>query len=113
MNGATKRRFLRRGYAELRTQFISAAESISHNIAEGRSASTPRKFVRFLDVTLRSASETASQHDLALKYGIVERKEGFDFMGTLICTRRLITSLRDTVRADLRADRPKRRKPPQ
>ena len=106
-------KFPRRGYTELREQLVSAAESISHNIAEGRSASTSEEFLRFLGVALRSASETASQHDLAVKYEIVSKKEAFDLMATLICTRRMITSLQETIRADLRSerqDRTKRRK---
>jgi four helix bundle protein len=97
-------KFPRRGYADLREQFISAAESISHNIAEGRAAPTPSEFLRFLGVSLRSASETASQLDLAQKYGIVEKKEAFNLMGSIICTRRMISSLQDTIRTDLKRD---------
>jgi four helix bundle protein len=94
-------KFPRRGYTELRNQLISAAESISHNIAEGRAAASPREFLRFLDVAARSASEAASQLNLALEYGIASKKEVFDLMGTIICTRRMIRSLQARIRADL------------
>ena len=94
-------KFPRRGYTELREQLVSAAESISHNIAEGRGASSPKEFLRFLDMAARSASETASQLDLALEYGIVSKKDVFDTMGTIICTRRMIRSLQDKIRKDL------------
>ena len=93
--------FPRRGYSELREQFLSAAESISHNIAEGRAASAPKEFLRFLDMASRSASETASQLDLAIEYGIAKKKDAFDLMGTIICTRRMIRSLQDRIRNDL------------
>src|SRR4029079_18207832 len=103
-------KFPRRGYTELREQLIAAAESISHNIAEGRAASSPKEFIRFLDTAARSASETASQLDLALEYGIASKKDAFDLMGTIICTRRMIRSLQATSRADLeRAARRSRR----
>ena len=94
-------KFPRRGYTELREQLISAAESISHNIAEGRAASTPKEFLRFLDVAARSATETASQLNLALEYGIVAKKDVFDLIGTIICTRRMIRSLQERIRTDL------------
>jgi four helix bundle protein len=105
-------KFPRRGYSELREQLISAAESISHNIAEGRSASSPEEFLRFLDVAVRSASETASELNLALEYGIASQRDAFDLMGTIICTRRMIRSLQATIRDDLeRSARRRRRRP--
>src|SRR5689334_9394026 len=95
-------KFPRRGYAELREQLISAAESISHNIAEGRAASSPKEFLRFLDTAARSTTETASELNLALQYGIAPKKDVFDLMGTIICTRRMIRSLQDKIRDDLK-----------
>lgn len=95
-------KFPRRGYAKLRAQLLGAAESISHNIAEGRAATSPKEFLRFLDTAARSASETASQLNLACEYGIASKKDTFDSIGTVICTRRMIRSLQDKVRTDLR-----------
>ena len=96
-------KFPRHGYTELREQLITAAESISHNIAEGRAASSPKEFLRFLDIAARSASETASQLNLTLEYGIASEKDAFNLIGTIICTRRMIRSLQDKIRADLEA----------
>jgi len=91
-------RFPRRGYSELRAQMISSAESIAHNIAEGRTATSQEEYNRFLDVAARSASEVASQLDMAYEYGIVPQREKFALMGSIICTRRMIRSLQETIR---------------
>jgi len=101
--------FPRRGYTELREQSTRAAESISHNIAEGRAAASPKEFLRFLNTAARSASETASQLNLALEYGIASKKEVFAVMGTVICTRRMIRSLQDKIRTDLQRPKPRKR----
>lgn len=98
-------KFPRRGYSELREQLITAAESISHNIAEGRGASTPKEYIRFLDMAARSASETASQLNLAREYGIASQRDVFGLIGTAICTRRMIRSLQDKIRTDLKRAR--------
>jgi four helix bundle protein len=95
--------FPARGHADLRDQMTRSAESISHNIAEGRTTIHDRKFVRFLDDAAGSAQELISQVTMAAEYGIVPRREAFNLTGTIICTRRMIESLRDVVRA--RADR--------
>ena len=49
----------------------------------------------------RSSSETASELNLALEYGIAQKRDVFDTIGTIICTRRMITSLQETIRQDL------------
>jgi four helix bundle protein len=105
-------KFPRQGYSELREQLIGAAESISHNIAEGRSAGSAKEFLRFLDVAVRSATETISQLNLALEYGIASQRDVFDLIGTIICTRRMIKSLQNTIRDDLEraAGRSRRRR---
>ncbi len=104
--------FPRTGYAELRDQLIRAAESISNNIAEGRAASTPKEFLRFLDMAARSASETASELNLAREYGIAEQRAVFDAIGTVVCTRRMIRSVQETIREDLKrtSRKPKNRR---
>ena len=100
-------RFPRRGYTELRDQMIAAAESIVHNIAEGRAAGSAREFLRFLDMAARSASELSSQVELAKAYDIVDERAAFSLIGSIICTRRMIRSLQRTVRESDRAeDRP-------
>jgi four helix bundle protein len=92
------RKFPRSGYAELREQMIAAAESISHNIAEGRAASRESEFLRFLDIAARSASELSSQAELVKTYGIAPEREAFNLIGSIICTRRMIRSMQQTIR---------------
>jgi four helix bundle protein len=86
-----------RGYAELRDQMIRSSESIGHNIAEGRGSTFDGEFIRFLDTAARSANELSSQLTTAMEYGIVPRQQAFNLNGTVICTRRMVESLRATV----------------
>ena len=101
--------FPRRGYAELRDQMIRSSESVANNIAEGRGSAFEREYIRFLDTAARSANELSSQLTTAMEYGIVPKREAFNLNGTVICTRRMIESLRDTVEANYRARRAKKR----
>ena len=82
-----------------------SAESIGNNIAEGRGSAFEREYVRSLDMAARSASELSSQLTTAMEYGIVPKREAFNLNGTVICTRRMIESLRDTVKANHDAKR--------
>jgi four helix bundle protein len=45
-------------FASLRSQLSRAADSIAATIVEGCGASTAREFARFLDMSIKSASET-------------------------------------------------------
>lgn len=56
------RGFPRTGHAELKSQLTRAAESIGATIAEGCGSATQREFARFLDMSIKSTSET--QHHL-------------------------------------------------
>lgn len=91
--------FPARGYAELRDQMTRSAESIGNNIAEGRGSAFALEYVRFLDMAARSASELVSQLTTAKGYGIVPHREAYNLIGTVICARRMIESLRDSVRS--------------
>ena len=44
--------------AGLRSQLTRAADSVAANIVEGCGAASVRKFARFLDMSIKSASET-------------------------------------------------------
>jgi four helix bundle protein len=52
------RGFARAGHARLRTQLVSAAQSIGATIVEGCGAATNKEFARFLDMSIKSANET-------------------------------------------------------
>ena len=45
-------------FAALRSQVTRAADSVAANIVEGAGASTTPEFARFLDKSIKSASET-------------------------------------------------------
>ena len=89
-----------RGYAALRDQMTRSSESIGHNIADGRGSSSPSEFLNYLDHAARSATELNSQLTHVRNYGIAPPKDVFNLIGTVICTRKLIDSLRERIRAD-------------
>ena len=98
-----------RGYSELRDQMTRSAESIGSNIAEGRGSAFEREYIRFLDMAARSANELSSQLTMAMEHGIVPKWQAFNLNGTVICTRRMIESLRDAVQRNYRARRARER----
>jgi len=61
--------FPRTGYADLKAQLVSAAESIGNNIVEGCGAATRKEFVRYLDISLKSTSEADHQLELNVARG--------------------------------------------
>jgi four helix bundle protein len=101
-------KFPRHGYAELKEQMITSAESAAHTIAEGRDATSDREFVRFLDMAARSCGELSSQISMAAAYGIVPKRTAFNLIGSVICTRRMIRSLQSTIRARANIPPPRR-----
>jgi four helix bundle protein len=50
-------KFPRRDFGTLKTQLIKAADSIAATIVEGAGAATNKEFARFLDMSIKSASE--------------------------------------------------------
>ena len=64
------RDFGRKGHGKLRAQLTSSVHSIATNIVEGCGAATHKEFARFLDISIKSASETEyhllTSHDLHL-----------------------------------------------
>ena len=89
-------RFPPRGYAELKEQMVSSAESVCHNIAEGRIASSQKDYRKFLDSAAKSASELCGQIDLGRAYGIIREKTAINLAGSVICNLRMIRGLRSS-----------------
>ena len=67
------RRFPGVGYSEFKAQLVSAAESIANNIVEGCGAATNKEFARFLDISIKSASELDYRIELAKDYALIAR----------------------------------------
>jgi four helix bundle protein len=88
---------------------IRSSESIGSNIAEGRGSAFEREYIRFLDIAARSAHELSSQLTMAVEYGIVPKQQAFNLNGTVICTRRMVESLRDAVQRNYHARRARER----
>ena len=93
-------RFPRSGYASLKLQLIKSSESIPFNIVEGCGARTQPEFARFLDVSIKSASETEYQLELARDYSIMTLSEWEMLSGATIEIRKMLCGLRKRVIED-------------
>jgi len=93
-------RFPRRGYAELKAQTTSAAESIVNNIVEGCGATSQKEFARFLGMAIKSSMELEGQLKLAQGYGIVSEASHLSLERQTTDTRRMVIGLRKKVLAN-------------
>jgi four helix bundle protein len=93
------RQFPRTGYSELKTQMTRAAESVGFNIVEGCGSSTAREFARFLDISIKSATELDYQLLLSKDYGILEEGDWKTLSKKTIVIRRMLCGLRSKVLA--------------
>jgi four helix bundle protein len=91
--------FPRTGYASLRSQVTTAAESIAFNIVEGCGAAGQAEFARFLDISRKSSMELEYQLRLARDYGILPRAAWESLSENTIDVRRMICGLRKKVLA--------------
>lgn len=99
---ATRRaasRFPRTGYASLRAQITTSAESIAFNIVEGCGASSPKELARFLDISIKSTMELEYQLQLAVDYGVIGEDSGRALSGEVVDTRRMLCGLKKKVLA--------------
>jgi four helix bundle protein len=90
------------GYASLKAQIIEAAESVVSNIVEGAGARTQREFARFLDISIKSATELQGELELARDNHILDRRTWEDLDGDVVSTRRQTIALRKAI---IRRDR--------
>lgn len=98
----TTSRFPRTGYASLRNQMTTAAESIAFNIVEGCGSSNGRELARFLEISVKSTLELEYQVKLAGDYGVIGQVETRALTADVIDTRRMLYGLRKKVLASSR-----------
>src|SRR5262245_19553947 len=82
----------------LASQLVRAADSIAQNIVEGCGAQTNREFARFLDISIKSSSETEYQLQLALDDGALSTREWGGLQRSVIEIRKMLSGLRQAVR---------------
>ena len=92
-------RLPRTGYASLRTQITTSAESIAFNIVEGCGSSSGKELARFLDISIKSTMELEYQLKLAMDYGVLGLEEGRGLSGEVVDTRRMLCGLKKKVLA--------------
>jgi four helix bundle protein len=89
--------FPRTGYGELKSQLISAAESIPTNIVEGAGASSRKEFARYLDISIKSTFEVEYQLQLAKDNAILLPDEWEALSNEVVEIRRMLYGLRKAV----------------
>lgn len=92
-------RFPRAGYASLRSQITTSAESIAFNIVEGCGSSSGKELARFLDISIKSTMELEYQLKLAMDYGVIDQEEARGLSGEVVDTRRMLCGLKKKVLA--------------
>jgi four helix bundle protein len=100
----------RTGYSELKSQITRAADSIASNIVEGCAAASRQEFTRFLDISIKSASEVDYRFQLARDLGVLRHDVWKSLAREVIEIRKMLSGLRRTVLAA--AEREKRNKRP-
>jgi len=91
------RSFPRSGYASLKSQITSAAESIPFNIVEGCGAHTRKDFAKFLDVSIKSDSELEYGLQLARDNGVLAEHAWRALAGETIEIRKMLCAFRRKV----------------
>lgn len=89
--------FPRTGYGAIQSQLIRAAESVVLNIVEGCGAQGQRELARFLEVSIKSASEVQGALELARDYGVLKPLTWRALDSQAATCRRMLTGLRRKV----------------
>lgn len=82
----------------LRAQLLEAVKSVAANIAEGSGARTDAEFSRYLDIALKSASETENHLLEAAALGCMGRIEGDRLVAQLDEVKAVLFSFARSVR---------------
>jgi four helix bundle protein len=91
------RRFPRSERGSLKSQMTNAAESIAFNIVEGCGSTSSKEFARFLDISIKSASELEYQLQLAADAGLLQHRISRPLSSETVEIRRMLCGLRRKV----------------
>jgi four helix bundle protein len=100
--------FPRAGHAALKSQIRRAAESIASNIVEGCAAASRKDFARYLDISIKSASEVDYQLQLARDLGVLGHDAWKPLAREVVELRKMLSGLRRTVLTAAARERPPR-----
>ena len=98
---AETNRFPRTGYSSLKSQMTRSAESIVFNVVEGCGASSQKELARFLEISIKSASELQYQLTLAAGYGVLGLEKLEELTAETVDTRKMLCGLRAKVLSTL------------
>ena len=93
------RAFPRTGYSDFKSQITRAADSIASNIVEGAGAATRKEFARFLDISIKSASEVDYRLELAHDNGVLSYHVWTRLAREVVVIRKMLFALRRTLLA--------------
>ena len=96
------RAFPKSGYSDLKSQILRATDSIVSNIVEGCGAATRKEFARYLDISIKSASEVDYRLQLARDDGCISYQAWRPLSDQIVDIRKQLFALR---RAVIAADR--------
>ncbi|HUQ81356.1 MAG TPA: four helix bundle protein [Gemmatimonadaceae bacterium] len=110
------RTFPCKGNSELKAQLLRASDSIVSNIVEGCGAASRREFARYLDISIKSASEVDYRLQLARDDGCLRFTTWRDLSEQVVRIRKMLFTLRRAVLAaddyeDVTRKRRQNRKP--
>ena len=91
------RDFPRVGQSEAKSQLVRAADSIVSNIVEGCGAATRKEFARYLDISIKSASEVEYRLQLAYDDGCMHYRVWQRLSDQVIEIRKMLFRLRKSI----------------
>ena len=100
--------FPRGKHADLKVQMRRATDSITNNIVEGCAAATRREFARYLDISIKSASEVDYQLQLARDLGAISYATWEPLAREVVELRKMLWGLRRRVLTTTDSRRPPR-----
>ena len=90
-------RFPRSGFGSLKLQLTRAVESIPFNLVEGCGAASRKDFARFLDISIKSSTETEYQLQLARDYSVLNETDWTSLTDETVVIRKMLYRLRKQI----------------